>query len=601
MSPDSGPARKSVATQPRDAAPTCCPGAQAGGPALRSVNGEQSAAPRSLLARRLLLVLLSVQFVGLGLLQAWTDSLTFDESPDIGIGLSALVHRDLRLIPEHPPLAPVLAALPALAAEPVVPKGAAWIENRWFDHVEDVVIAQRDDGRLRWITFLCRIVPVGVGLGAGLLLYVIAERLSDWRGGLLAAGLWLTTPVIVGYAHLAGLDVPFTATVLLVVWALLLHLDQPTTRSVTFLGAALGLSLATRHTAFVLIPTAVALVVWQHRRDLGKAVRPVALVLLVPLAVVWGVYRAIDPSGPPEDVRKDFEARIAAAGEASILADLALAIPLPLEHRAGLARLMLAEDDRPAYLVGHAWEGGRWWFFPVSAALKLPLSVPFAVFAGAVLWARGRAPRRRAVLLACVVPASAIATVLLVQPLNLGLRYAFPVVALGLVLTAPLVTTQWGGRHAVVALVAVCQLVSTYAAHPHSIAWTPPPFEPGYRLVSDGNLDIGQGHGEVMDWSAAQREPVWFAMVHPRGMPRLEPRLPPGGPAEVPALVVVGASSLTVYERHELSWLRAHCPIRLLAGGSVLVYRFELRPDTSPGPDRPAPPCPRSEVSRRVR
>ena len=124
------------------------------------------------LVRRGVLAVLCGQFVALALLQAWSDALTFDESPHLAQGLSALVHRDLRVNPEHPVLPAVLAAVPALAAGPDVPRTEAWEANRYFDYADEVVAAQVEDDRLRVVVFLSRLVPIAVALGCGLLLYV---------------------------------------------------------------------------------------------------------------------------------------------------------------------------------------------------------------------------------------------------------------------------------------------------------------------------------------------------------------------------------------------------------------------------------------------
>src|SRR3989338_6645520 len=50
----------------------------------------------------------------LAIASAWNDSVIVDEVPHIGAGYSYLVKRDMRLNPEHPPLAKDLAAIPLL-------------------------------------------------------------------------------------------------------------------------------------------------------------------------------------------------------------------------------------------------------------------------------------------------------------------------------------------------------------------------------------------------------------------------------------------------------------------------------------------------------
>ena len=552
---------------------------------------SQNAAERWLDVRAVrigLLVLLCVQFAVLGMIQAWSDSLTFDESPDLSIGLTALVHRDLRLVPEHPALGPTLAALPALLAGPDVPRGEAWDHNRSFDYSDELVTRQSERGDLRVVLFLARLVPIALGIACGLLLYRLATRLTDWRGGLLAAGLWLTTPIVLGYSHLDGLDIPFTFAVLLVVAALERHHRSPSVRAAVGVGAALGLALLARHTGLVLVPIAGGLVVWHLRHDRAASIRAAAAVLIIPLVLVWGFYRSVDPSGPQGEVAADFHNRIAAASASSPLADIVLAVPFPLEYRAGFAQLINAEPDRPAYLFGQVWEGSEWWFFPGSAIAKVPATALLAVAAGGLLWRR-RDGSSRSRLGWCLAPGAVLGLVLLVQPLNLGLRYALPVLALMMLLAAPLALARGRFPAVLLGVVIAGQLLSVAAAGNHSIAWSPPPFGSAYQAVSDGNLDLGQGQRELAAW--AKGKDVRFAVIRPRGMPPLGPELDPTDPSLRDTWVAVGASALTVYQRDALSWLRAYCPVELLAGGSVLVYRFDGEVDLGSGPDRPAAPC----------
>src|SRR3990167_7507624 len=52
--------------------------------------------------------------VVLAITSAWNDSIIVDEIPHIGAGFSYLVKQDMRLNPEHPPLAKDIAAIPLL-------------------------------------------------------------------------------------------------------------------------------------------------------------------------------------------------------------------------------------------------------------------------------------------------------------------------------------------------------------------------------------------------------------------------------------------------------------------------------------------------------
>ena len=67
-----------------------------------------------------MLALLAAGFLALGVAEARADAPTFDEPVYVSAGLAALLHHDVTLNDEHPPLPKVLAVLPVL-----FPPGAA--------------------------------------------------------------------------------------------------------------------------------------------------------------------------------------------------------------------------------------------------------------------------------------------------------------------------------------------------------------------------------------------------------------------------------------------------------------------------------------------
>lgn len=593
--------------------------------------------------RRAVLGLLVLAFLGLGLHQAGRDAPTVDEGVDVSSGIVSLVRHDLRIVPEHPPLPKALAALPALLAHPVVPDTEAYRDGAWFDYSDDFIAANAAAGRLDDVLLWARAVVLLEAVACAGLLYVLAARWFGPDGGLLAAAAWLTTPYVVGLGHFAMIDVPFTLVTLASALALQRWREVPSTARTLQLGAVLGLALASRHTALVLVLVAVAVVAGARRRDLAVAAREVALLGLVAVAGVWLVYRGLAPAGPSGPVAARFDGLIANASSDSIVARLGTALPLPVEWRAGLAFLDLTSTPRPASLLGQSWDGGRWWYFPVSAVLKQPLPLTLAIVVGwasiavAVLRGRRRAapsgpgkpgepigpedPALRVVdgrglLLTVVLPAVVLWAFLLAQPLNLGLRLALPVLALsyvGLGALGPVAARVIGhGPRPVrvhlaaigVVLVLAVQASSAVAAAPHSLAWMPAPFTPGLRWSSDANLDAGQALYEVRRWAEDHDEP-YVAYDTTRG-------LEVGGgsrslrgvdPTEVRGWVAVGVTPLmqtrrgTDVAKGELAWLRKYCAVGTLGGGSVLLYRFDDAPDPSPGPERPVAPCPGAAVS----
>ena len=541
--------------------------------------------------RRSVLVVLSLLFFAVGMHQAGRDAPTIDEGVDVSSGVAALVLHDLRMVPEHPVLPKVVAALPALIAQPIVPETEAWREGDWFDWSDDFISANAEAGKLHEILLWSRAVLLLETVAAGLLLYLLTKRFFGPDGGLLAAVAWLTTPYVVGLGHFAMIDIPFVVVTLGVCLLLARWAEHPTTGRAVAVGLGLAAALASRHTALVLVVVAVGVMVHQLRKTPREAATAVG---------VTGLVSA--PSGSSAAVQENFQALVSGAGGPAKLVGV---LPLPLEWRAGFAYLDLTSTERPASLLGRSWDGGVWWFFPVSALLKLPLTLVAAILVG---WGTviARALHRRDAVRFVVVPAVLLWLLLLAQPLNLGLRLAMPIVVLAFVGLGALVTlvpqdlrstrarVALGG----IGLVVVVQFVAMFVAAPYSLAWTPPPWSPAYRWVSDSSLDAGQALYEVRAW-AEDHDAPYVALDRTRGLDVGGGSRPlrDADPAEVTGWVAVGVTPLMQTSRDDLAWLRKYCPVGTLGGGSVLLYRFDDPPDPAPGPERPVGPCTGQEFS----
>jgi 4-amino-4-deoxy-L-arabinose transferase-like glycosyltransferase len=565
--------------------------------------------------RAAILGVLSLLVLVVGLHQAGRDAPTVDEGIDVSSGVSHLVHRDLRMNPEHPPLPKVVASLPSLLADPIVPKGEAWERGDWFDWSDDFISANAEAGRLDDVLRWQRAVVLLEVVAIAALLYLLTTRFFGPDGATLVAALWLTTPYVVGIGHFAMIDVPFVLVTLALLLVLARWSDDPTTPRAVAVGAVLAAALATRHTALVLALGVVAVMAHRQRADRRAAATAVGITTLVSVLGLWLIYRGLAPGGSSSSVEANLQALVSGQGEASAPARLVGALPLPLEWRAGFAYLDLTSVPRPSALLGQSWDGGRWWYFPMSALLKLPFTLVVAVVAGWAMVAR-RSAHRRSLLTFVAGPALLLWLFLVAQPLNLGLRLALPTVALALVGAGALVAPArraWGTGGApralavsAIAILGLVQLASFGVAAPHSLAWAPPPWRPEFRWMSDANLDAGQALYEVRAW-AEERESPYVAVDTTRGM-RVGGRSRPlseVAPEEVRGWVAVGVTPLVQTRRDDtvwtgegdpppgfsLAWLRKYCPVATLGGGSILVYRFDEAPDPTPGPERPAAPC----------
>src|SRR5436190_22576630 len=209
----------------------------------------------------------SAMFAVLAFRQAWTDAPTYDEPTYVTAGLTSLTRHDLRINPQHPPLAKLVAALPVLALRPTIPRGRGWRTAN--EHVLSAafVRAQLADGRLRAVFLAARVMPILETVAAGFVIALLAGELFDRRWAWLPAVLWLLNPVVVGLGHLDGIDMPFTLTVLVASFAVLRVRRAPSRSGTVLAGVCAGMSITTRATGLLVLAAAVLAVATADRRD----------------------------------------------------------------------------------------------------------------------------------------------------------------------------------------------------------------------------------------------------------------------------------------------------------------------------------------------
>jgi hypothetical protein len=565
-----------------------------------------------------ILGVLSLQFVALCLYQAWNDAPTFDEAVYMAAGQETLQDHALRLNNEAPFLPKVIAALPQVLAGVHTPTGGTWDRTETIDGGSLVAFSAMtreftqlhvSAGNLQEIVFVGRLVAVVEGLAIGWVLYALGAGLFSRTAGLLAAGAWLTLPLAVGFSHLDSLDLAFTLAVAVAALALARHLRAPTWKTLSVLALAAGLLQLTRHTGFLYVAMACVAIVVARWRDRWAAVRDVAVVLVATWGLVWVATFAVAPTRTPVDQASvdDFLAERWTDHEglpARVMTDALDVIPWPAEYEVGFkTQLAFSTASSPGYLLGDTWVGARPSFWPLSLAVKLPITVLAMLVLAPLAWRWVERGQRGRAALVLVLPA--LVTFAFVLPYNrpVGLRYALPGIVMLLVLAAPLavgLVRRRAGQVVLAALI-VAQLAFLWTSVPHSLAWTAPPFRPGYQAASESNLDWGQDGYDLVEWLDGRT-----AYVDYFGLEWMVDELPgyrklhDTPPEQVTGWVAVSATQLTSYYRKELAWLRAYCNVGTIGGGgTILIYRFDEPPTTEPGPAEPAGRCDGS-ISHRV-
>jgi hypothetical protein len=489
------------------------------------------------------LALICVVAGALAVWQATLDSVTIDEPVYVSAGVTALTRDDLRLNPQHPPLAKILAALPVLASDPALPYGPGWRRGSARAFAATFYDRARRDGKLSDVTTLSRLVPVLELMLSGLLVYALAARLAGPPGGVFSAALWLLNPFVIGIGHLDGIDLPFALATLVSVLALVRWLEDRTTARAMELGLACGAALLVRYTGPLVLAVAVATVAWAGRRW-----RPPVIVAAVALAVLWLFYAAFDPGYTFSHLNV-----------------------VPQRYADGV-RLLVAAHAGPqdAFLLGHHWKGVRWWFWPANWLIKLPITL-LAAYAIVPFVLRGIPRERwRPVYVAVMPTAVVLALFTIVTPDDRGLRYMLAVIALFTVGVAPLVLTR---RWLPLVLVAG-SILFVAESLPHPFSWTAPPFRPGYEMAADSNLDWGQDMHDVQRW--ARGKSPWIACYSPKGsgcvedVPGAKHLLKHTPQAQVHGLVAISSTLLNQDDWHP--WLRHERRIGTV-DGTTLLYR----------------------------
>jgi hypothetical protein len=178
-----------------------------------------------------------------------------------------------------------------------------------------------------------------------------------------------------------------------------------------------------------------------------------------------------------------------------------------------------AEQKDPAFILGHSYAHGVWWYFPVTLAIKSTLGlIGLAVIAVFAVVVRQLKQMREVIYL--VLPGTLYLAIAMHGKINIGVRHVLPLYAL----TALLVgagawalierNRRWKW---VVGVLMLGHIVSSLSVFPAEIAyaneaWGGP--SNVHKYLSDANVEWGQQLLDVKRWvDAHPGEECWFAYV----------------------------------------------------------------------------------------
>jgi hypothetical protein len=506
---------------------------------------ERRRLPRGVLAAAL--VLLALHFA-LGVAAKREASVTADELVHLTGGLAYWQLHDYRLHPENGILPQRWAALPM------------WLGGAPFPALEDnfawrMSSAWRVGYQLFYETGQDHFPPLLAGramialfsVATGALVFWIAWRGFGAAGALTALVFFCFSPDFLAHGSLVTSDVCVAFFLLAATWLWWRHLHDPRWRVAALSAVMLGLALAAKFSAVLLVPVMVLLAAvraaapepwvfgpWRFetgRRKFAAAAVSAAGQAVVAAAVLWAFYGfrfgIANPELPPvEQLNKPWAEFV---GQTGLLGEFARALAglrvLPEGYLYGFDYVLATVKERSAFLNGDYSMTGWRTFFGWTFLLKTPLPALLAFGLAAVLLVRRaaaagpgwkRAAYAAAPLLALVAVYGASS---ITSKLNIGHRHILPLYpvffiaagALGAWLTAG---RRW--RAAVVAGLLVWHAGESVRIFPYHLSYfnalAGGPAN-GWRHLVDSSLDWGQDLPALKKWldANAGRDPVYLA------------------------------------------------------------------------------------------
>jgi 4-amino-4-deoxy-L-arabinose transferase-like glycosyltransferase len=456
-------------------------------------------------------------------------------------------------------------------------------------------------------------------LALGIVLFLFGSRLGDSWGGLLCLCAYATMPVMLAFGPLVLTDIAITLFVVLTLWAFAGMWQSPSRGTILRFGLALGGALLSKFSSGLLFFCFLAFILslrWRPvpEQPADKAElktwrrlrwRSLAKGIVLAALIVYAVYFVLSWNEPTDS--------LGFLGHNMAALFLRRALMPPWIYLRGLA-LFAFTGKPPAYILGHWYPRGVWFFFPLMFLLKSPLAflllLVLALAVGLVTRFRperfsvipeGQELHWRALWVFLLVFSGAC----ILSPFQFTIRHFSVSLALLILLLAPLPralhqlrSSGWAAARIGVWLVialALASVATAVRAYPYYL-----PFlnsfsggRPGYLLVGDSNLDWNQGLLEAENF--VQRRGLSHLLIDPYGFSDPTVYVPQAKfwncqlavPGDGGQWAIVSAN--LIQESHNCVWLLQFSH-QALAGGSM--YAFQLPRVIPPAGTPGGPPLP---------
>lgn len=335
--------------------------------------------------------IIAVAFL-LAVTSVWDDAFIVDEIPHVGAGYSYIAKGDMRLNPEHPPLAKDLAGIALSFLE--LNDQTAFETNFWKEDLNGqwefgrrLIYNSGNDAEL--ITHTAKIPMLAFFVASAILIFYLANRLYGSRAGLIALTLFSFSPTVLTHARFVTTDVPALFGALFATYFFLRYLQTPHRKNFWLAAVMFGLALLTKFSTFLLAPYFVLLALvygWVHadRQKFFHAMRyflNTILIFVVGFVVmVWPVYYFHTWHYPPERQYRDTQNLMQSFGKRFLADPVVWASNKPVLRAAaqyGLGLLMVTQRSaggNTTFFLGEVSRFGWRSYFPIVYFIKEPLA-----------------------------------------------------------------------------------------------------------------------------------------------------------------------------------------------------------------------------------
>ncbi|HQU86651.1 MAG TPA: glycosyltransferase family 39 protein, partial [Pyrinomonadaceae bacterium] len=432
--------------------------------------------------------------------------------------------------PEHPPLLKMIATLPLMPLTLNVPalkdrdfKQEAFLSGKDFLYSNDadaILIRVRMTAAV--FTLLCAVfVFLGTKEMFGSVAAFIALALLVFDPNIIAHGAYVTT------------DSAASCMMFATVYAFYRYVKKPSWQRLIFVGLALGIALAVKHSAVLLFPILLILAIielfrnyfegkkteteFNFGKQIVKTFLSLAAVTLISLVILWSFYGfryEARPNGLAlNPTFSEFTKNLKPA-QGFLINTTAKFKLLPESYLYGMADVFMT--SYPSFVLGKTYPESVWFYFPVVFVIKSTLAV-LAFFLLILISIAARRFNRWREIIFLTIPPLVYLLVAMNSGTNIGVRHI-------LVIYVFLAALAGGAAWAIISAnrkwiypvlaVLLFHLVTSATTFPYYLAYSNE-FWGGksntYKYLSDSNIDWAEQLKQTKQYLDAKNiKECWF-------------------------------------------------------------------------------------------